>query len=672
MKQPFKLTSPFTPEGDQPTAIASILEAFQQGKKQHVLLGVTGSGKTFTMAHVIATMQKPALIIAPNKTLAAQLYTEFKSLFPEDHVGLFMSYYDYYQPEAYLPSSDTYIAKDSAINEDIDKMRHESTRYLVEEPNTIIVASVSCIYGLGSPTSYAKMMLSLKAPMVMEREELLRRLIDIQYSRNDRILERGCFRVRGDVIDILPAHDKEFGIRVRFFGDEIESLHKLCVADGKEVHPISEVCLFPNSHYITPRSDRKEILTEIRHDLGLRLRELRALHKEKEAIRLEQRTFEDLELFEQLGYCPGIENYSRYLTGQAPGEPPACLLDYFPDSFLTILDESHITVPQIRGMYRGDRARKENLVAYGFRLPAALDNRPLTFEEFMARTDQVLHVSATPGAYEQEVEGSFSEQVIRPTGLIDPKIEIHPAHNQIQDVLLESQRAIAAGGRVLLTTLTKKMSEELTEFYREQGLRVRYLHSDIDTLERTQLLRELRMGTFDVLIGINLLREGLDLPEVTLVAILDADKEGFLRSKTSIIQTVGRAARNKDSRVILYADEITNSIRQAVEETERRRYIQLAHNAEHGITPKSIQKDIPKDLKVIYGLASEETITTAPLIDATQLAQMGIHTQKDLDKLIRKKTKLMQGAALAMDFEQAAKLRNEVGQLRGIQLEKKP
>ncbi len=671
MKKEFKLTAAYQPDGDQPKAIASIVEAFQEGKKQHVLLGVTGSGKTFTMAHVIAKLQKPTLIVAPNKTLAAQLYTEFKSLFPEDHVGLFMSYYDYYQPEAYLPSSDTYIAKDSAVNEDIDKMRHESTRYLIEEPNTIIVASVSCIYGLGSPSAYAKMMLALKAPMAMEREELIRKLIDIQYSRNDRALERGFFRVRGDVIDILPAHDKEFGVRVRFFGDEIESLHQLRVADGKEVQAISEVCLFPNSHYITPRSDRKEIVQEILHDLGVRLRELHALRKEKEAMRLEQRTLEDMELFEQLGYCPGVENYSRYLTGQAPGEPPACLLDYFPDSFLTILDESHITVPQIRGMYRGDRARKENLVEYGFRLPAALDNRPLTFEEFMARTDQLLHVSATPGVYEQAVEGSYSEQVIRPTGLIDPKIEIHPAYSQIQDVLEESKRAIAAGGRVLLTTLTKKMSEELTEFYREQGLRVRYLHSDIDTLERTQLLRELRMGTFDVLIGINLLREGLDLPEVNLVAILDADKEGFLRSKTSIIQTIGRAARNRDARVILYADEITNSIRQAIDETERRRYIQMAHNEKFDITPKSIQKEIPKDLKVIYGLSEEEP-SAAPPLDAVQLMQMGIHTQKDLDKLIKKKTKLMQGAALAMDFEQATKLRNEVAQLKGIRLEKKP
>jgi len=669
-KKPFTLVSTYTPSGDQPQAIASILEALTRGDREHVLLGVTGSGKTFTMAHVIATLGRPALVVAPNKTLAAQLYTEFKSFFPHDNVGLFMSYYDYYQPEAYLPATDTYIAKDSAINEDIDKMRHEATRYLMESNNTLIIASVSCIYGLGSPAAYATMMVALKPGMVLDRDELLRRLIEIQYSRNDRAFERGCFRVRGEVVDVCPAYEKDFAIRIRFFGEEIESLSKLRVADGAEVEPITEVSLFPNSHYITPRSNRKEIVQEILHDLGVRLRELRALHKEKESLRLEQRTMEDVELFEELGYCPGVENYSRYLTGQISGAPPACLLDYFPDSFLTILDESHITVPQLRGMYRGDRARKQNLVEYGFRLPSALDNRPLTFEEFMTKTDQLLYVSATPGVYErEESESTQSEQVIRPTGLVDPVIEIHPAYNQIEDVYVETKETIAKGGRVLITTLTKKMSEELAEFYQTRGLRVRYLHSDIDTLERTNLLRELRMGSFDVLIGINLLREGLDLPEVMLVAILDADKEGFLRSKTSLIQTVGRAARNRDARVILYADEITESIRQTMEETERRRRKQLSHNETFGITPQTVQKPIPKDLKVIYGL-SEEPI--ASLEDPDFLEKMGITTQKELDKCIRKKTKQMQGAALAMDFEQAALLRNEIQHLKKIQLGKKP
>lgn len=664
----FKLSSPYQPQGDQPQAINEIVTAFEQGAKHHVLLGVTGSGKTFTMAHTIARLNRPTIIIAPNKTLAAQLFVEMRELFPDNAVEYFISYYDYFQPEAYVPSSDTYIAKDSSINDDIDKMRHQATRSLFERRDVIVVASVSCIYGLGSPQAYSKLVVELKKGAELSRDQLLRQLIDIQYARNDMNLVRGHFRVRGDTVDILPAHARDEAVRVEFFGDEIDSVSLIDVLTGKTLKTVDEMSLYPNSHYVTERHDAAAIVKDILRDLGDRLRELKAQNKLVEYQRLEQRTMNDVETFEHLGYCPGIENYSRYLTGAAPGEPPPTLLDYFSSDFLTIIDESHITNPQIGGMYRGDRARKQVLVDFGFRLPSAMDNRPLNFDEFLLRNHQILHVSATPGAYElQAAGGRISEQVIRPTGLIDPPIEIRPAKAQVDDLFGEIRQTVAKGGRVLVTTLTKKMAEDLTRYYLEMNVKVKYLHSDIDSLERVELLRDLRKGDFDVLVGINLLREGLDLPEVMLVAVMDADKEGFLRSRSSLIQVVGRAARNLEGRVIFYADRFTDSMKACIDETDRRRTKQVAYNVEHGITPQTIIKALPEDLRKIYGIAEKE----GDVLDSKSMASLddaGVKSVRELDEMIRKKTKEMKKAASDLDFERAAELRDRIGELRDLMI----
>jgi excinuclease ABC subunit B len=667
MDSTFNLNSDFTPQGDQPAAIEGICNFFEQSGKEHVLLGVTGSGKTFTMANVIKRLNQPALIIAPNKTLAAQLFTEFKNFFPDDAVGFFISYYDYYQPEAYVPSTDTYIAKDSSINEDIDKMRHQATQDLFEKKNTIIISSVSCIYGLGSPDAYSSLVVPLEAGMEISRDDLLRQLIDIQYSRNDVQLKRGHFRVRGDTVDIMPSNERENAIRVEFFGDEIDQLSIIESLTGNTISKTDTLSIYPNSHYVADKKDMRQIVKEILSDLGIRLRELKSQNKLVEYQRLEQRVMQDVESLEQIGFCSGIENYSRYLTGKSPGEPPPTLLDYFPEGFITIIDESHLTVPQINGMYKGDRSRKETLVNFGFRLPSALDNRPLNFNEFKERVDKVLYVSATPGKYEIDAtDGAVSEQVIRPTGLIDPKVEIRSAKNQVDDLYTQISATVKTG-RVLITTLTKKMAEDLTEYYRDMGIRVRYLHSDIVTLERANLLRDLRKGEYDVLIGINLLREGLDLPEVELVAIMDADKEGFLRSRSSLIQIVGRAARNSKARVIFYADKETDSMKAAITETERRRQIQLEHNEKHGITPQTVMKNIPDDLRAIYGL-SEGQIEVKDS-DLDKLQELGIKSRDELDKFISKKTKKMQKAAGELDFETAAEIRDEIKQLKEILFE---
>ena len=663
----FDLDTKFTPMGDQPKAINSICNFYKQGEKEHVLLGVTGSGKTFTMANVIKNLGQPALIIAPNKTLAAQLFTEFKNFFPNDAVGFFISYYDYYQPEAYVPSTDTYIAKDSSINEDIDKMRHQATQDLFEKKNTIIISSVSCIYGLGSPDSYSSLVVPLEVGMEISRDDLLRQLIEIQYSRNDIQLKRGHFRVRGDIVDIMPSNEKEKAIRIEFFGDEIDNLCIIDAITGNKIRDLSSLSIYPNSHYVADKKDMRQIVKEILTDLGVRLRELKSENKLVEYQRLEQRVMQDVESLEQLGFCSGIENYSRYLTGKKPGEPPPTLLDYFPEGFITIIDESHLTVPQINGMFKGDRSRKETLVNFGFRLPSALDNRPLNFNEFKERIDKVLYVSATPGKYELETtKTTISEQVIRPTGLVDPEVEIRPATTQVDD-LYNQIVSTTKSGRVLITTLTKKMAEDLTEYYRDMGIKVRYLHSDIVTLERANLLRDLRKGVYDVLIGINRLREGLDLPEVELVAIMDADKEGFLRSKSSLIQIVGRAARNSNARVIFYAEKETDSMKEAIIETERRRNIQLEHNKANGITPQTVIKSIPEDLRAIYGLSEGQTEVKDS--DLEKLKKIGINSKEQLDKTIRQKTKQMQKSAGDLDFETAAKIRDEIKELKEILFE---
>ena len=661
----FNLNGGFEPAGDQPEAIRKITKYFGEDGRHHLLLGVTGSGKTFTMANVIQNLGKPALILAPNKTLAAQLFSEFRELFPKDHVGFFVSYYDYFQPEAYVPSSDTYIQKDASINEDIDKMRHQATQDLFEKRNVIIVASVSCIYGLGSPDAYGELVVNIRKGQEISRDTLLRKLIEVQYVRNDSLLERGGFRVRGETVDILPASQKDQAIRVEFFGDEIDGISMIDALTGRRVSIIEDVSIYPNSHYVADRKDMRSIIQEVLSDLGDRLRELQSLDKLVEFQRLEQRTMQDVESFEQVGYCSGIENYSRYLTGKKPGEAPPTLLDYFPADFLTIIDESHITVPQIGGMYRGDRARKSTLVEFGFRLPSALDNRPLNFEEFLSRNHQILYVSATPGAFElKKCEGSITEQIIRPTGLIDPEIEIRPVKTQVDD-LYKMICEVSKTGRILVITLTKKMAEDLAEYYRELGVKVKYLHSDSDTLERSDILRGLRRGDFDVLIGINLLREGLDLPEVELVAILDADKEGFLRSRSSLIQIVGRAARNVNSKVIFYADKTTDSMKAAIEETARRRSIQTAYNLEHNIEPLSIIKSLPKDLRIIYGLTeSDEGLILTDLADRCKKA--GVKKASDAEKLIIKKKKEMLKASSDLDFENAARLRDEISELKSI------
>ena len=653
----FQLNAPFTAAGDQPQAIEQTLQHLRQGKKHHGILGVTGSGKTFTVASIIARYNRPAMIIAPNKTLAAQLFTELKEFFPHNHVEFFISYYDYYQPEAYVVNSDTYIAKDSSINDDIDKMRHQATRALFECNDTIIVASVSCIYGLGSPENYAQLVCPLHVGRELARNTLLGELIDIQYTRNDHNLERGNFRVRGDVVDILPAHQNREAIRVEFYGDQIESITTIDALSGKELQTIDRLTLYPNSHYITERTKISTIVQEILSDLGVRLREFKNTGKLVEYQRLEQRTLQDIETLEQLAFCPGIENYSRYLTGVAPGEPPPTLLDYFPQQFLTIIDESHISVPQLRGMFFGDRSRKQTLVDYGFRLPSALDNRPLNFDEFLSKTDQLLYTSATPAEWERQQAGDrYTELIIRPTGLVDPRIEIRPASGQVDDCLAEISKTVQNKGRMLVTTLTKKMAEELTRYYQDFGIRIRYLHADIDSLERTELLRDLRKGEYDVLVGINLLREGLDLPEVQLVAVMDADKEGFLRSKTSLIQTVGRAARNVEARVIFYADRHTQSIDSCIDETERRRALQLAHNRKYNITPRTVTKDLPQDLRAIFGLKQPEAVATVAV------------SSSEAEKSIARKTRAMRKAAAALDFEKAAELRDEIQSLRMMML----
>lgn len=649
----FQLNAPFAAAGDQPGAIEQTLQHLQQGEKHHGILGVTGSGKTFTVANIIARYNRPALIIAPNKTLAAQLFTELKEFFPHNHVEFFISYYDYYQPEAYVVNTDTYIAKDSSINDDIDKMRHQATRALFECNDTIIVASVSCIYGLGSPENYAQLVCPLHVGRELARNDLLSELIDIQYSRSDHDLGRGNFRVRGDVVDILPAHQDREAIRVEFYGNQIESIATIDVLSGKALQSIDRLTLYPNSHYITERTKIGAIVQEILTDLGARLREFKNAGKLVEYQRLEQRTLQDVETLEQLGFCPGIENYSRYLTGKVAGQPPDTLLDYFPQKFLTIIDESHIAVPQLRGMFFGDRSRKQTLVNYGFRLPAALDNRPLNFDEFLAKTDQLLYISATPAEWERQQAGKrYTELIIRPTGLVDPRIEVRPASGQVDDFLGEINQTVQAQGRVLVTTLTKKMAEELTRYYQDFGIRIRYLHADIDSLERAELLRDLRRGEYDVLVGINLLREGLDLPEVQLVAVMDADKEGFLRSKTSLIQIVGRAARNAEARVVFYADRRTQSIDACIDETERRRNLQLAHNNKHNIVPRTVKKDLPQDLREIFGLRQPEAVATVAV------------NSSEIEKTIVRKTRAMRKAASTLDFEKAAELRDEVQSLR--------
>lgn len=656
----FEMPGDMQPRGDQPQAIKDLVESLKVGARNQTLLGVTGSGKTFTMAKVIAETGRPAIIIAPNKTLAAQLFSELKGFFPNSAVEFFISYYDYYQPEAYLPSSDTYIAKDSSINDDIDKMRHRATQMLFERKDVIIVASVSCIYGLGSPEAYSELVVKAAIGQEISRDKLLRALIDIQYSRNDMNLVRGSFRVRGDIIDILPSHQESEMVRIELFGDEIERLAIHDSLSGRVIRELDEIAIYPNSHYVADRKDMAKIVREILGDLGTRLREFKAQNKLVEAQRLEQRTMHDVELLEQLGFCPGIENYSRYLTGAKPGQPPPTLLDYFPKNFLTFIDESHITVPQIGAMYRGDRARKMNLVEFGFRLPSALDNRPLNFIEFIERTGQTIFVSATPGHYEQEHSKIIVEQIIRPTGLIDPEIEVRPSLNQVDDLFDSIKKTVAKNQRVLITTLTKKMAEDLTDYYLNYNVRVRYLHSDIDSLRRIELLRDLRKGDFDVLVGINLLREGLDLPEVGLVAVLDADREGFLRSKTSLIQIVGRAARNSESRVVFYADSITASMQACMDETARRRSIQRQHNEKFNVTPQTIIKELPQNIKDIYGLGSGLPLEKLELSDVKSTA--------DLQKNIASKEKQMKKAAQALEFEKAAGLRDEIRQLKDLLL----
>ncbi|HEY3153089.1 MAG TPA: excinuclease ABC subunit UvrB, partial [Candidatus Binatia bacterium] len=582
----FQLVADFNPQGDQPQAIAKLVKGLEVSRRHQVLLGVTGSGKTFTMANVIAKVNKPALVIAPNKTLAAQLYNEFRDLFPENAVRYFVSYYDYYQPEAYVPSTDTYIEKDASINDEIDKLRHSATKALLERRDTLIVASVSCIYGLGSPEAYFEMMVYLEEGTIINRDQMLRKLVDIQYQRSDYDFHRGTFRVRGDIVEVFPAYEDRSALRIEFFDETIESISEIDPIRGKMLRRVDKATIYPASHYVTGEDRMKQAVLGIRQELRERLKELRDEHKLLEAQRLEQRTLYDLELLEEMGFCPGIENYSRHLTGRQPGEPPPTLLSYFPSDFLLFIDESHVTVPQIGGMYRGDRSRKETLVEYGFRLPSALDNRPLNFDEFEGMLNQTIYVSATPANYELErSEGNVVEQLIRPTGLMDPAIIVRPARSQVDDLLDEIRKRVERKERVLVTTLTKRMAEDLTEYYQDLNVKVRYLHSDIETIERVEIIRQLRMGQFDVLVGINLLREGLDLPEVSLVAILDADKEGFLRSDRSLIQTIGRAARNVYGTVILYADAITDSMKRAIDETERRRRLQGTFNRKHGITP---------------------------------------------------------------------------------------
>lgn len=661
---PFRVQEPFCPKGDQPKAIEELVHGLQGGVGHQVLLGVTGSGKTFTMAKVIEALNRPALVIAPNKTLAAQLYQEFASLFPENAVEFFISYYDYYQPEAYVPETDTYIEKDSAINDDIDKMRHSATRSLLTRRDVLIVASVSCIYGLGEPETYGGMHITLEPGMELSPEKLMRELVKILYERNEVEFRRGSFRARGDTLEIFPAHEEERAVKVEFFGNRIERVLEVEAFTGKRLGTLKAARIFPNSHYVTPEDRLKRAARSIENELVEALETLKRQGKLLEAQRLEQRTRFDLEMLSEMGFCHGIENYSRHLTGRPPGMPPPVLLDYFPKDFLLFLDESHLTAGQISGMSRGDIARKKTLVEYGFRLPSALDNRPLTFEEFEGMVQQAVYVSATPGPYEmRKSKGRVIEQIIRPTGLLDPQVRVKPAKNQIDDLVAEIKPRVSKKERVLVTTLTKRLAEDLVEYVMGAGIRARYLHSDIDALERMAIIRELRLGSFDCLVGVNLLREGLDIPEVSLVAVLDADKEGFLRSQVSLIQTCGRAARNVNGEVLLYADTMTPSMRGMIAETDRRRAIQRAYNEAHGITPASIQKAVYAPL----GLATQETLDAVDIADDAELARV-FKTSSDLDKRIKEVARGMKDAAKAWEFEQAASLRDELRRLKALAL----
>lgn len=647
----FELVSEYAPTGDQPQAIEQLVKGFQEGNQCQTLLGVTGSGKTFTMANVIQQLNKPTLIIAHNKTLAAQLYGEFKEFFPNNAVEYFVSYYDYYQPEAYVPSSDTYIAKDSAINDEIDKLRHSATAALSERRDVIIVASVSCIYGLGSPIDYQEMVISLRPGMIKDRDEVIAKLIEIQYDRNDMDFKRGTFRVRGDVLEIFPAISEDYAIRAEFFGDEIERITEIDLLTGEIKSELSHVAVFPASHYVVSKESIDRATKAIEEELEEQVRYFKSEDKLLEAQRIAERTNFDIEMMRETGFCSGIENYSRHLTGLKPGEAPHTLIDYFPDDFIIMIDESHKTIPQIGGMYAGDRSRKKTLVDYGFRLPSALDNRPLNFEEFESKVNQMLFVSATPGEYEERNELLRAEQVIRPTGLLDPEVEVRPVEGQIDDLVGEVNKEIAKKNKVLITTLTKRMAEDLTDYMRELGIRVKYLHSDIDTLERTEIIRDMRMDVFDVLVGINLLREGLDIPEITLVAILDADKEGFLRSETSLIQTIGRAARNAEGHVIMYADTMTDSMKAAIEETKRRRQVQMEYNEKHGITPKTIHKSVRDLISISKKVSSEEMKLEK---DPESMSE------KELQAAIKDINKKMKKAAAELNFEVAAELRDQL------------
>lgn len=651
----FKLESPYKPTGDQPQAIEQLVKGFKEGNQCETLLGVTGSGKTFTMANVIQQLNKPTLIIAHNKTLAAQLYGEFKEFFPNNAVEYFVSYYDYYQPEAYVPSSDTYIAKDSSVNDEIDKLRLSATSSLSERKDVIIVSSVSCIYGIGSPDDYQNMIISLRPGMEKDRDEVIRELIDIQYDRNEMDFHRGTFRVRGDVLEIFPADYSETAVRVEFFGDEIDRITEIDILTGEIKNALNHIAIFPASHYVVPIEKIRKAAVAIEEELKERVDYFKGEDKLLEAQRISERTNFDIEMLKETGFCSGVENYSRHLSGLKPGQPPYTLIDYFGDDFLIIIDESHKTIPQIRGMYAGDQSRKQTLVDYGFRLPSAKDNRPLNFAEFEDKIDQILFVSATPGEYEENHELLRAEQIIRPTGLLDPEVEVRPVEGQIDDLIGEVNKEIKKKNKILITTLTKRMAEDLTEYMKELGIRVRYLHSDIDTLERTQIIRDMRLDVFDVLVGINLLREGLDIPEITLVAILDADKEGFLRSEVSLIQTIGRAARNAEGRVIMYADLMTDSMRIAIDETMRRRALQQKYNEEHGITPKTIKKAVRDLISISKAVAeTEEKLEKDP----------ESMSRKELENLIKKVQKQMQTAAADLNFEMAASLRDKMLELK--------
>lgn len=667
----FKLSTEFKPSGDQPRAIADLVRHIRDGVDHQVLLGVTGSGKTFTMANVIQQMNLPALILAPNKTLAAQLYGEFRELFPQNAVEYFVSYYDYYQPEAYIPSTDTFIEKDSAINEQIDRMRHSATRSLFDRRDVVIISSVSCIYGLGSPEAYEGMMIQVVTNKDLKRDKFLRELVRIQYKRNDVDFHRGTFRVRGDIVDVFPPYEEERVIRVEFFGDFVDRLSWIDPLRGEMLQELDQVAIYPGSHYVTSDEKQKSAVVSIQEELRERIKEFNAQMKFLEAQRIEQRTYYDIEMMEELGFCQGIENYSRHLTGRAPGEAPPTLLEYFPDEFICFIDESHVTVPQIGGMYRGDRARKMTLVEHGFRLPSALDNRPLNFQEFESMIDKVVYVSATPGPYElKKCEGLIVEQIIRPTGLLDPNVEVRPARHQVDDLLKEIRARVAKGDKVLVTTLTKRSAEDLTEYYESLGTKVKYLHSDISTIERSEIIRDLRLGVFDVLIGINLLREGLDIPEVSLVAITDADKEGFLRSERSLIQTIGRAARNAEGQVILYADTVTESMRKAIDETNRRRGVQEAYNKENGITPATIKKRVRESLADIY----DSAVPAAPMPGGKKVKVVSapkaeyLRDPKAIEKDIAKMRKKMKQASDKLEFEEAARIRDDVKRLEMVQL----